>query len=46
MPRQASTNSESTVALGFEYDFSPEHADTFRADLPPDLKSDFILTNF
>ena len=31
---------------GNEADFGPEHADTFRNDLHPDLKADYILANF
>jgi type I restriction enzyme M protein len=30
---------------GIEADFGPEHADTFRRDLHPDLRADFILAN-
>ena len=30
---------------GIEGDFGPEHADTFRRDLHPDLKADFVLAN-
>lgn len=30
---------------GIEADLGPEHADTFRRDLHPDLKADFILAN-
>ena len=30
---------------GIEADFGPEHADTFRRDLHPDLKADFVLAN-
>jgi len=28
-----------------EADFGPEHADTFRRDLHPDLRADFVLAN-
>ena len=31
---------------GIEADFGPEQADTFREDLHPDLKADYILANF
>ena len=30
---------------GIEADFGPEHADTFRRDLHPDLKADFVIAN-
>ena len=30
---------------GIEADFGPEHGDTFRRDLHPDLKADFVLAN-
>jgi type I restriction enzyme M protein len=30
---------------GIEADFGPEHADTFRRDLHPDLRSDYVLAN-
>jgi type I restriction enzyme M protein len=30
---------------GIEADFGPEHADTFRRDLHPDLRADYILAN-
>ena len=30
---------------GIEADFGPEHADTFRRDLHPDLRTDYVLTN-
>ena len=30
---------------GIEADFGPEHADTFRRDLNPDLRADFVLAN-
>ncbi len=30
---------------GIEADFGPEHADTFRRDLHPDLKADYVLAN-
>ncbi len=30
---------------GIEADFGPEHADTFRRDLHPDLRADFCLAN-
>lgn len=30
---------------GIEADFGPEHADTFRRDLHPDLRADFVLAN-
>lgn len=30
---------------GIEADLGPEHADTFRRDLHPDLKADFVLAN-
>ena len=30
---------------GVEADFGPEHADTFRRDLHPDLRADFVLAN-
>ncbi|MDQ3198861.1 MAG: SAM-dependent methyltransferase, partial [Verrucomicrobiota bacterium] len=28
---------------GIEADFGPEHADTFRRDLHPDLRADYVL---
>jgi hypothetical protein len=28
---------------GIEADFGPEHADTFRRDLHPDLSADYVL---
>lgn len=31
--------------LGIEADFGPEHADTFRRDLHPDLRADYVLAN-
>src|SRR5262249_57700951 len=35
-----------TLAIrGIEADFGPEHADTFRRDLHPDLRADFVLAN-
>ena len=30
---------------GIEADFGPEHADTFRRDLQPDLRADYVLAN-
>jgi len=30
---------------GFSADFGPEHADTFRRDLHPDLRADYVLAN-
>ena len=30
---------------GIEADFGPEHADTFRRDLYPDLRADYVLAN-
>ena len=30
---------------GIEADFGPEHADTFRRDLNPDLRADYVLAN-
>ncbi|MDL5046542.1 class I SAM-dependent DNA methyltransferase [Oscillatoria amoena NRMC-F 0135] len=30
---------------GTEADFGPEHADTFRRDLHPDLRADYVLAN-
>ncbi|CAK0753860.1 putative type I restriction enzyme HindVIIP M protein [Gammaproteobacteria bacterium] len=30
---------------GIEADFGPEHADTFRHDLHPDLRADYVLAN-
>ena len=30
---------------GIEADFGPEHADTFRRDLHPDLRVDYVLAN-
>ena len=30
---------------GVEADFGPEHADTFRRDLHPDLRADYVLAN-
>ena len=30
---------------GIEGDFGPEHADTFRRDLHPDLRADYVLAN-
>jgi type I restriction enzyme M protein len=30
---------------GIEADFGPEHADTFRRDLHPDLRADYLLAN-
>ncbi len=30
---------------GIEADFGPEHADTFRRDLRPDLLADYVLAN-
>lgn len=30
---------------GIEADFGPEHADTFRRDLHPDLRADYIFPN-
>ncbi|MFN6136157.1 MAG: N-6 DNA methylase, partial [Bacteroidota bacterium] len=30
---------------GIESDIGPEHADTFRRDLHPDLKADFVIAN-
>ena len=30
---------------GIEADFGPEHADTFRRDLHPDLRTDYVLAN-
>ncbi len=30
---------------GIEADFAPEHADTFRRDLHPDLRADYVLAN-
>ena len=30
---------------GIEADFGPEHADTFRRDLHPDLTADYVLAN-
>ena len=30
---------------GIEADFGPEHADTFRLDLHPDLRADYVLAN-
>lgn len=30
---------------GIEADFGPEHADTFRRDVHPDLRADFVIAN-
>jgi type I restriction enzyme M protein len=30
---------------GIEADFGPEHADTFRRNLHPDLRADYVLAN-
>ena len=30
---------------GIGADFGPEHADTFRRDLHPDLRADYVLAN-
>lgn len=30
---------------GIEADFGPKHADTFRRDLHPDLRADYVLAN-
>lgn len=30
---------------GIEADFGPEHADTFRRDLHPDFRADYVLAN-
>ena len=30
---------------GIEADFGPEHADTFRRDLHPNLSADYVLAN-
>jgi type I restriction enzyme M protein len=30
---------------GIEADFGPEHADTFRRDLHPDVRGDYVLPN-
>ena len=30
---------------GIEADFGPEHADTFRRDLHPDRRTDYVLAN-
>ena len=30
---------------GIEADFGPEQADTFRRDLHPDLRADYVLAN-
>jgi len=30
---------------GIEADFGPEHADTFRRELHPDLRADYVLAN-
>ena len=30
---------------GIEADFGPEHADTFRRDIHPDLRADYVLAN-
>jgi type I restriction enzyme M protein len=30
---------------GIEADFGPEHADTFRRDLHPDLRADYVIAN-
>ena len=30
---------------GIQVDFGPEHADTFRRDLHPDLRADYVLAN-
>jgi hypothetical protein len=33
------------VGPGIDADFGPEHADTFRRDLHPDLRADYFLAN-
>jgi hypothetical protein len=50
MARNASSkpdsgSSQSSATIGIEVDFIPEHADTFRRDLYPDLRADYVLAN-
>jgi type I restriction-modification system DNA methylase subunit len=41
-----SANGKNNLALrGIDADFGPEHADTFRHDLHPDLRSFYVLAN-
>ena len=37
--------SECAEIADFEADFGPENADTFRRDLHPDLRADYVLAN-
>jgi hypothetical protein len=39
----SSSTDKSSVNLGFEADFGPEPADTFRRDLLSNLRADFVL---
>ena len=38
-------SSPNLALRGIEADFGPEHADTFRRDLHPDLRADYVLAN-
>ena len=38
-----SSSKDSSANLGFEADFGPEHADTFRNVKHPDLPADFVI---
>jgi type I restriction enzyme M protein len=49
-PKQSNTTTRRLAVInlalrGIEADFGPEHADTFRRDLHPDLRADYVLAN-
>jgi hypothetical protein len=46
MPPKAKTPVEHSNAIrGIGADFGPEHADTLRPDVHPDLRADYVLAN-
>ena len=49
-PKQSNSTTRRLAVMnlalrGIEADFGPEHADTFRRDLHPDLRADYVLAN-
>ena len=45
MAKATRKKTASSAKLGFEADFGTENADSFRHDLHPDLRADYVLAN-
>jgi type I restriction enzyme M protein len=45
MAKTQNRKSDSAATIGFEANFGREHADTFRRDLHPELRADYVLAN-